>query len=387
MNRAGFTTIEVLIASVLIIALVTAGTAGLKQMNMLQQIAATRTAHSEIRARVLAVLNDSGTCAASLGSPIIVDPPGIDRVDTTVIPQILDGGVTPILVDNKILPPPAVGDGLIYHLLLRFPTPDASETLNKGRGRTNIQYRYAARLEIRATRETLRTELNLSNPNAATATIADLYATIPLSIEIDSTNNKLVYCTVHPDDIDERLAAGSTHTVRDCMQADGFPIPTANGLICRIPVPYQAQRVNGYYSSFLPTGIPTCASLTPVGFLSNPWTEAVMGGVVYNSTIPMTYKDLPVCSGGNIIYTGWHSMAPIAVEGVNFDIKKSAANTIQILLGGAALAATIGNLIFPGLGIAIASMLATLAFIFSLFVKCKSKTVTFYAQINAVGCI
>ncbi|MBS1962611.1 MAG: hypothetical protein JST04_10370 [Bdellovibrionales bacterium] len=367
-----------MIASVLIIALVAAGAAGIRQMNILSQVASTRTAHTEIRTRVLGALNDSGVCAANLGNLTITN-----RFSPTTVPVIRDGGSI-LLEDGKAAPKEFGFSGLKFHLSLIFPTPGSADPFHSGLGRTTPQDRYSARLEIRAERDNLKQQTK--------SEIADLVGQIPLSVEIDAAD-RLVSCTVHAGDMDE-LLFGGTHTVRECMLNGGFPILADVGLICRIPVPYITQKTNNYPNytdSFVLAGnrigIPKCDTLATLGG-GGAWSNVTdASGMPYNSTLPYSQNNLPVCKGDNFVNTGWHSMGPFAVESTPMDkYKKNAANTVSTLLGGAALAATVGDAIFPGLGLAIASTLATIAFIVSLFHKCKTKTVTFYAQVNAVGC-
>jgi len=119
MNRSGFTTVEVIIASALIVALITGGAVGMKQVTLLNQVAATRTSHTEMRSRVYAAISDTGTCAAALGSPVLVNP----TIPITVnsISVVTNSSSKVILTNNQAAPgvPP---DGLIYKMSLRFPS-------------------------------------------------------------------------------------------------------------------------------------------------------------------------------------------------------------------------------------------------------------------------
>jgi hypothetical protein len=368
MNRAGFTTVEVIIASALIIALVTAGGAGLRQMNLLSQVATTRTASTEIRARVLSALSNSGACAANLGTPILPSPLSPLPVPRMPLNTISDGPVPLLESGKKALGDPTnaiQNDGVIYRMALAFPNPAFTYTFPAGLGRSSSTIRYDAFLEITTERATLK-----KMGGAQT----DLYSRIPLSVEFDQISGRLLSCTVHPDDIDEFLLGG-LHTVRQCLEADGFPIPTEMGLICRIPVPGQIQRAAGYAGA-----IPTCASLAPT------WQNASPLNPNYNTTIP-NFIEGRGCKGKVPGDTGWHSMGRYDVESKTIRIKRGTSDLLMVVLGGTAFVMIVVVSFVPVIGTIIAAAAALVGFVISLFKKCKKENFKFYAQVTSVGCV
>lgn len=367
MNRSGFTTVEVVIASALIVTLITGGAIGMRQVNLLNQVAATRTSHTEMRTRVIAALSDSGTCAAALGNPKIFGSFGSGAtIDVNAVTDMTAGVPIPILVNGK----PAPGneaDGLIYKLALIFPSavPDATFS-SASTARTDTINRYQVQLEVRGERKTLKEMKGAQG---------DLVGKIPLSAEFDSTG-VLVSCTTRHEDMDD-LLLGNVHTVRDCLKVDGMPMPTAAGLICRIPVPYAPQLVTGYSGT-----IPTCASLA-AGW-SNIFNPPIPN---YNSTHPID-RTLPKCKRGTVTeVTGWHSMSPVNVESKQIRFKRGADAGFSQFLAGTYVVGTILAAVFPGIGALYLAIAAFIGFLFSVFAKCESETKTFYAQVDAVGCI
>lgn len=359
MNRSGFTTIEVIIASALIITLITGGAVGMRQMNLLNQVASTRTSHTEMRTRVLGALSNSNGCAAALGNPILVSP----ALPITVSEIKDEMGV--VVLENNKAPPGIPSDGLVYKLALLFPptgVPDAS--FKGGLGRILPTRRFSMQLEIRGERKNLKEMGGMQ---------ADVVGRIPLSAEFETGTNKLVSCTTRHDDMDDELVGG-VHTVRDCLKADGMPMPTAIGLICRIPVPTAIQTVKGYKGA-----IPSCNSLVP------GWNNAAAPNN-YNTTIPIDVEGRG-CKGTVKGVTGWHSMSPVPVESKTIRIKKGTSDLLSILLGGTAFSALVVVAFVPVVGWIIAAAVLLVAFIFSLFKKCKKQNFTFYAQVNGVGCI
>ena len=392
MNRAGFTTIEVMIASVLILALITAGMAGIHQMQILQQVADSRTSHSEVRAMVFSALSDRSTCALHLGNPKLGSPTVLpldtDHLPIATIPFISDG-VAPILVDGKPKPKSfktaAPDDGLIYRLRLKFVQPNPVDTFPAGLGRADKTERYFARLEIHGERKRLSEGTALGGTEVSGPT-TDLVGAIPIALEFDRTY-RITSCTLNADEMDDVLYSSGpiTHTVRQCYAVNGIPFPTDKGLICRVPVPFPIQQANGYPVGVdWPNGIPTCKFLT--GGLLDDVVPTAGFQTNYNTTIPIT-APFPQCKGKvNDIATGWHTMGQFPVEHVSVAIKKNAKNKVSILLAGAAFAGIVGNALFPGLGFAIASLLTTVAFIVSLFNRCHNTMIEEYAQVTSVGC-
>ncbi|MBC7386551.1 MAG: hypothetical protein H7301_10385 [Cryobacterium sp.] len=105
--------------------------------------------------------------------------------------------------------------------------------------------------------------------NKTNGTDAPVFANIPISAEFNQTTGELVSCTLHPEDLDESMGAGSVHTVRECLQIDGAPMPTDQGMICRVPYStFNNRWTNG--------SIPNC----PAG-----WTNVTTTGR-YNTTVP-----------------------------------------------------------------------------------------------------
>lgn len=60
MNRSGFTIVEVMIASALIVTLVTAGAVGFTQISRLNQQASANTALTDMQSKVYSVLSGLG---------------------------------------------------------------------------------------------------------------------------------------------------------------------------------------------------------------------------------------------------------------------------------------------------------------------------------------
>lgn len=373
MNRSGFTTVEVIIASALIVALITGGAAGMRQVTLLNQMAASRTSHTEMRSRIYAAISDTGTCAAALGSPVLVNPASPITVNS--ISQVTKTSSKVILTNNAVAPGVSP-DGLIYKMSLRFPSlvPDAP-LLPAGPGRSVATRRFSAQLEIRGERKNLK---------AMGGAQGDVVGAIPLLAEFEQASGKMVNCTVHADDLDEgRLAAGSTHTVRDCMRDGGTPMPTAIGLICRIPVPYAPQKMAGYNGS-----IPSCASLVPGAGWNNAKDPAT--GINYNTTFPIDLTGQKCKRGTTTKITGWHSMAGAPVEMETLRIKRGTGKTLWMMLGGTGAMIIVALAVNPLTIIIAAAILAALAlFVFfaSLFKKCKSENYPFWAQVNGVGCV
>lgn len=358
MNRSGFTTIEVIIASALIITLITGGAVGMRQMNLLNQVASTRTSHTEMRARVLSALSNSAWCAAALGNPELVTPAVPIRVAS-----ITDEFSGLILEDGKPVRD-GPGDGLVYQLELRIPPATAPVVFKQGLGRLQQTSQYTVELEIRGERK------NLKDMGGAQT---DIVGRIPLSAEFSNTTRKLVSCTTRHDDMDD-LLAGGLHTVRECIRIDGMPIPTARGLICRVPVPTAVQTVAGYAG-----GIPACNTLAP------GWSNAA-APINYNTTIPIDVTGRG-CKGPVRGVTGWHAMSPHVVESKTIRIKRGTSDLLSVLLGGTSFSLLVVVSLVPGIGWIIGAAVAIIAFIFSLFKKCKKQNFTFYAQVNGVGCI
>ena len=372
MNRSGFTTVEVMIASVLIIALVTAGAAGIRQMDLLTQVATTRTAHSEVRGRVLEALGDAGACVANLGFPSL--PALFDDKTPIPISQIKDGALV-LLENEKPAPPPHPADGMIYKTALFIPTPGFSELLGAGPGRTSNTKRFQAQLEIRGVRKTLK---DLGGAQG------DVVTRIPISAEFDQVTGKMLSCTIHPDEIDEVLVkVGLTqHTVRQCLLVDGQPIQTDAGLICRVQLPFQPQTLAKYPAiAGYTNGIPNCSSIG-----DGTWKNAAPAGTNYNTTLPI---DLPVhtCSGKKTVVTAWHSMSKTPVEFLDVSIKKGTSNVLQFVLGGSAFVMLVVVAYIPVFGTIFSAAVLLASFIISLFKKCKSENFRFYAQVTSIGCV
>lgn len=362
MNRSGFTTIEVIIASALIVTLITSGAIGMRQMNLLNQMAATRTSHTEMRARVLSALSNSGTC----GKQLILNPPGVVAYPTagppTTFPitldQILDEQLLhPILVRDAPAP-----DGMSYKMDLWFPSsiPEAVN-LPIGLGRVAATDRYAVQLEIRGVRDNLK---------VMGGAPGDVVGRIPLFAEFDSLTRRLVSCTIHPEDIDEGKLFGGSHTVRQCLEHDGTPMMTEQGLICRIPV---LTGPNG-------STIPDCSSVA-----DPTWFNVESGGKHYNTTrrVEMPFQG---CHGTFTDVTGWHSMSPTDVESRSVTIKKGTKNSLWLLLAGAAFVTLVVGPMAPALAVALATAMVIVWYILNLFKKCKTEGFTFYAVVNGVGC-
>ncbi len=368
MNRSGFTTLEVVIASALIVTLVTGGAIGMRQINLLNQVAATRTSHTEMRTRILAALNDSGNCAFQLGNPVIPTPlvPPVPPLGLPVA-SILDpfhtilSPLPPLLVSGQ--PAPGVTDGLVYTMTIFFPTPGAYEPFIAANSRANPTYRYRIELEIRGNRQSMKDLGGMQG---------DVVGRIPLSAEFDQASGTMVSCTTHADDMDDVLVAGLVpHTVQDCLNIDGTPIPTDMGLICRVP--YTVRNTPSYAGA-----IPAC----PAG-----WTNASPTNPNYNTTVPI---DVPVtqCKNNSRVYsTGWHAMSKNAVEVASIPIQRGTGSFLQWLLGGSAFSGLVVVSVLPVLGTIIGAAVVLFLFLFSLFKKCKSDTFTFYSQVNGVGCI
>jgi hypothetical protein len=183
-------------------------------------------------------------------------------------------------------------------------------------------------------------------------------------------NGVLTWCTVHAEDIDiDNFLLGGVHTVRDCLLADGQPMPTAEGLICRMPL-LGRPNVSGT--------IPPC----PVA----GWVNAGSGLYKYNTTYPVT---LPLTRCKNDKFdstTEWHSMARLPIEFKEEWIQKNTSKTLSYILGGTAFTSLVVVALVPGLGTVIAAVAAIIGFIFSLFRKCKEIKISFHAQVSSVGC-
>lgn len=361
MNRAGFTTVEVIIASALIVTLITGGAIGMRQVSLLGQSASTRTSHTEMRARIFEALLDSGTCAAALGKGTVT-PPSLGTPATPPVPplnlpiaavyrapsavnKIVESGV---LVDNE----------QVYNLALVFPRPLANETFPAGLGRTSFTYRHRALLEIRGERDILRAQGGTQGP---------AMAAIPISVEFDSATGVLESCTVIGDDMEELLAApplgGTRHTVRDCIAIDGTPMPTDIGLVCRVPY-HVMNSVNAEPN-------------TNCNFVPG-WQNAA-NPVNFNTTLSSDVT-VPICKNGtDTLVTGWHYFSTTKPEPKGRMIKKGGSKLLTWAGGGAtfALAAFVGAL----------AGLAGLVIFFILISKCKKEPFTIYAQVNGVGCL
>lgn len=366
MNRSGFTTIEVVIASALIVTLITGGAVGMRQMNLLNQVAATRTSHTEMRMRVLAAISGPGGCAAALGNAALPVPalPVIPPTKSESIPVTSIKDEMGIILENGKAAPGVPADGLVYWLALRFPTSTPDAQFSPGLGRATQTIRYPVQLEIRGERK------NLKEMGGAQG---DVVGNIPLSAEFD-TSGKLTSCTTRHDDVDD-LLAGSTRTIRDCLNIDGMPMPTAMGLICRVPVPFRPQVVKKYAGA-----IPTCASLT-----GGVWQDAA-AAPNYNTTFPIDLSGR-ACKGTSYNATGWHAMSRAPVEWATIKIVKGSSKGMSAFLGGTAGTGLITIALFAGAIPIIGTVIFIILFILSLFNKCRNETFTFYAQVNGVGCI
>jgi hypothetical protein len=363
MNRAGFTTVEVIIASALIVALVTAGTAGIRQMNLLSLVATTRTAHTEMRTKVLEAVSNSGACAGNISTSLLINPN-----QPLPIAKITNGATTVIDSSNTTVD----ADGLTYFAELIFPSPGATDSLPVDLGHAVATTRRQARLAIIGKRDN-STALQPGKGGALT----DIVSMIPLATEFDVTG-KLVGCTVNADEMDDILVAPPApfqgHTVRQCVKNDGYPIPTAFGLICRLPVPYPTQN------SGSPGTVPACNTL---GDLT--WREPIAGSP-YSTTMPIDVTR-KACSGLVTVSTGWHSMNRTGVEQAIVTEIKGTSNTLKYVLGGGAFTALVVVAFIPVLGTIIAAAALAIVFIFSLFHKCHNETIPIYAQVTGVGCI
>jgi len=210
----------------------------------------------------------------------------------------------------------------------------------------------------------------------------DVVGAIPLIAEFEQASGKMVNCTVHADDLDEgRLALGSTRTVRDCLRDGGTPMPTAVGMICRIPVPYAPQKMAGYNG-----WIPNCASLV------SGWRNATdpSTGIHYNTTFPIDLTGQKCKRGTTTKITGWHSMAGQPVEREVLRIKRGTGKALWLALGGTGAMIILALAVNPITIIIAAAILAVLGlflFFSSLFKKCRSENYPFWAQVNGVGCV
>ncbi len=383
MNRSGFTTLEVLIASALIITLVTGGAVGLRQMNTLNHLAATRTSHTEMRTRILGWLNDSGSCAAQLGNPVREDVVPIPPIPIDAIKDGVSGLV--LLERGKREPNQIVWDGMLYDIAVTFPVSNIEYTFGSGLGRSKTTERYAIDFEVRGRRDRMQSATNQNFPDVVTR--------IPMVAEFDSVSHRMVSCTVHPGEIDDLLttvdASGkvtiSKHTVRECLLIDGMPIQTDVGLICRIPI-FNPPQMGSNYSG----QIPRCKDIAP------GWTEP--NKIQYSTTLPIKIPKghLVNCQGTFSAETDWHSMSNLPVEKETVKIKKGTKPILSAILGGTALTGIVFTIILATASFipvtalliaAIATTVVLIAFVISLFKKCKTENFSFYSQVNGIGCI
>ncbi len=350
MNRSGFTILEVVIASALIVTLVTSATMGIRQVNLLNQFAATRTAHTELRTKIYDALADSSTCAVNLGQ-FSATPPTYSSGNPIIVPYIQQnfaGGPAMVVTDGQLL------DGLRYQLRMNFPGTPSATPFHAGYGRLNQTNRYRAQLEILGKRESLAAQGGAST---------GLRAEIPLSVEFDSASGQMVSCTTNFEDMEEPLR-GNLHTVRQCMAADGMPLPTPDGLICRIPV----------YGPLNPSIIPDCSTF------GSAWQNAV-AGTNYNTTVARDAA-LPACGGTAHFLTGWHYFSKTGIESQTKNVKKGQKKFLGIAAGGSSFiaAAFVGAVLGAFLGV-------FGIIIFLLLTKCKSESATMYSQVTGVGCV
>lgn len=361
MNRAGFTTVEVIIASALIVVLVTGAAVGMKQINLLNQFASTRTSQTEMHSQVYEALSDSGACATNLGKGT-ADVPIFSALNDTPFPiaqvsQNLSGAPIVVLKNNDLK------DGIRYELKMRLLPPVSGQPFNLGLGRAVDTVRYRAELQMIGKRE------KLTEQGGGQTWIRN---SIPLSVEIDASNHHLVSCTTNFEDMDERLAGG-THTVRECYAIDGTPMLTPDGLICRVP--YRTLNTNKWGNAPGQDGaIPSCTLVAGGG-----WSDAAPFPN-YNAT---TARDAVAqgCGGAVYFHSPWHyfSRSDHTNEYDGKNVKKGGSQVLQIAASGAsfALAAFIGNALLGPLGVVI---------VFIIFSKCRTEPARLYSQVIAVGC-
>lgn len=366
MNRSGFTTVEVVIASALIVTLITGGAIGMRQVGLLGQMATTRTAHTEMRTRILEALSDSSTCAIALGkgtatAPFLPDPMNPPAYPGASLPVAnISSPATGIFLETAV--PTATDPGktyeqLQYTLSLSFPSGPVFETFPPSTGRPTTTVRHLAQLDVQANRH------NLKEQGGATGA---LQASIPISLEFDTGTGLLSTCSIIAGDVEDYLDVsllGNQHTVRDCLKDDGYPMPTDIGLICRLSIPVLNS--------------PTYAGTIPP--CPGTWKPAIPApGINYNTTLSRDARGQG-CSGAVQFKTGWHYFSKLPVESQTQKVKKGTSGLLKWASGGAAFAAAA----FIG---AIAGIIGLIIFVIIL-TKCKSENFTLYSQVNGIGCI
>jgi hypothetical protein len=354
-----------MIASVLIITMITAGLVGVRQVNLLTQVGATRTTHSEIRARIVEALSQFGACADQLEHPKLPGPFAVPAPPVGhPIPRILEalpgGGFAPRPIIDSADPERG---GLKYEISLQFPYPSAVDFPEPVPRAGGPLYRYQLELQVKGLRTTLGTQLNDGAGSTAPNSANDLYARIPLTADFDA-NGLMVSCAVLAEDVDQVLANG-THTVRDCLAIDGIPMPTEFGLVCRVPVPLAVStRETGT--------IPVAQTCKP------GWTPfRGTNGIVFNTTAATDFERIK-CKNRKIrFYTGWHAFSPTdpADEKVYTEIQKG---TKRFTVGSFAIAAA-ATALFGLLGLA--------AFLLIFFLRCPKEDVWDFPQVTSVGCV
>ena len=367
MNRSGFTTVEVMIASALIITLVTGGAVGLNQITRLNQQASANTSLTEMRTRVYSALSDSGMCALQLGN--FVAPAVIQPDVRNPINAILDQAFTPLIQNGKPAPGLSTPDGVVYWISLIFPTATVEASFAAGGSRLNPTVRYVVDLEVRGERKTLK---DMGGAQS------DIITHIPLYAEFEQATRKLVSCTYHAEHIDDGLLFAGTQSETQCTVSGGVVMPTRLGPICRFPVLVPPQTTWGYAGA-----IPKCKDIA-----GGTWTDAVdpVTSIHYNTTLPV-HIDGRSCNGSVVPGdTEWHSMSPNIVEPKTIRVKKGTNTALALFLTGNAVLLTIATIINPAVGLAISAVIAIAAALYT-WLTCKKTSFTFYAQVNGIGCI